>query len=228
MCGITSRRNAEKLILEGRVKINGKTINDLGTKIDENNDTVSIDNKNIEAVKNFTYIMLNKPKGCVCSLNDEKGRKTIFNYLGDLKNKRLFPVGRLDYDTEGLIIVTNDGELSYKLTHPSNEIPKTYIVKVEGKVEESELAKLRKGIFLDGMKLHNCKIKLIEFLNNISRYEITIYEGRNREIHRMFESIGKEIIFLKRVAVGEMRLGGLSRGTYRYLTDGEIEYLKRY
>jgi len=143
---------------------------------------------------------------------------------------RLYPVGRLDYDTEGLILLTNDGSLAYKLTHPSQDIPKTYIVKVEGTVPENDLATLRNGIELDGIRLHKSKIKFLkmEDEDTLSRFEITIYEGRNRQVRRMFETIGKEVVFLKRVSVGDLKLGGLGRGLWRYLTDKEIELLKTY
>jgi pseudouridine synthase len=226
--GIASRRASEQLILDGKVKVNNKTVTDLATDIDERNDTVTIEGKKIQPIAKQVYIMLNKPKGCVCTVKDDKDRKTVMDYLGDLKDKRLFPIGRLDYDTEGLLLITNDGDLSHKLTHPSNEIPKTYVAKVEGEVSQSDLAALRNGIVLDGKKLSRSKIKLLENTGNIYRYEVTIFEGKNRQVHRMFESVGKTVVFLKRVAVGDLRLGGLTRGTYRYLTDREIDYLKRY
>ncbi len=227
-CGIASRRASEQFILDGKVKVNNKIVKDLATVIDEYNDTVIVEGQKIQPITKQVYIMLNKPKGCVCTVKDDKDRKTVMDYLGDLKEKRLFPVGRLDYDTEGLILITNDGDLSHKLTHPSNEIPKTYVAKVEGEVQQSDLATLRNGIILDGKKLGRSKIKLIETIDNIYRYEVTIYEGKNRQVHRMFESVGKTVIFLKRVAVGDLRLGGLTRGTYRYLLEREIEYLKKY
>lgn len=227
-CGIASRRASEQYILDGKVKVNNKTVTDLATDIDEFNDTVTVEGQKIQPAARQIYIMLNKPKGCVCTVKDDKDRKTVMDYLGDLTDKRLFPVGRLDYDTEGLILMTNDGDLSHKLTHPSNEIPKTYVAKVEGEVPQSDLATLRNGIILDGKKLGRSKIKLLESVDNIYRYEVTIFEGKNRQVHRMFESVGKTVIFLKRVAVGDLRLGGLTRGTYRYLTEREIEYLKKY
>ncbi len=171
--------------------------------------------------------MMYKPKGCVCTLKDEKGRKTVLDYLGDFEGKRIFPVGRLDYDTEGLLLLTNDGDFSNRLMQPSSEIPKTYIAKVEGEIPESDLARLRKGVTIDGVKLNRCKIKVLGVENNISRLEITIYEGKNREIHKMFETIGKEIIFLKRVKIGDLKLGGLARGSYRYLTNKELNLLKK-
>ena len=223
--GVTSRRNADKLVTEGRVKVNGKTVTELGFDVNENNDTVSVDGKKIALINKYTYIMMYKPKGCVCSANDECGRKTVFDYVD--VDKRLFTVGRLDYDSEGLILLTNDGALAQYITHPGNEIPKSYLVKVEGDIPEVDLARLRKGVKLDdGSLTARAKVRLKEIAGNVYSYDVTIFEGKNREIRRMFEAIGKEVIFLKRVAVGDLRLGGLSRGTYRYLTDKEIDYLK--
>ena len=223
--GVTSRRNADKLVTEGRVKVNGKIVTELGFDVNENNDTVSVDGKKIALINKYTYIMMYKPKGCVCSANDECGRKTVFDYV-DI-DKRLFTVGRLDYDSEGLLLLTNDGALAQYITHPGNEIPKSYLVKVEGDIPEADLARLRKGVKLDdGSLTARAKVRLKEMAGDVYSYDVTIFEGKNREIRRMFEAIGKEVIFLKRVAVGDLRLGGLSRGTYRYLTDKEIDYLK--
>lgn len=227
LCGIASRRAAEQLILDSKVKVNNKVVTQLATDIDEENDTVTIDGNKIAPISRMIYAMLNKPKGCICTVKDDLGRKTIMDYLPGLREKRVFPIGRLDYDTEGLLLITNDGELSNKLTHPSHEIPKTYIAKIEGEVPQNDLATIRNGVVLDGRKLHRSKVKLLEVKDNIYRYEVTIYEGRNRQVHRMFESVGKEVIFLKRVAVGELRLGGLSRGAFRYLTEIEINKLKK-
>lgn len=224
-CGVASRRGADGLIEEGRIKVNGKSVTQPGTVIDEDNDTVLLDGKKIERVRRSIYLMLNKPKGCVSTVKDDKGRKTVLDYI-DIKDKRLFPIGRLDYDSEGLLLLTNDGDLAFKLTHPSHDIPKTYIAKVEGEVPECDLAVLRKGIVLDGIQTHRAKIKLLEYTEGISRLEVTIYEGRNRQVRRMFESIGKQVVFLKRTGIGDLRLGGLSRGTYRYLTEKEIQLLK--
>jgi pseudouridine synthase len=223
-CGLGSRRGVEQLIKDNKVKVNKKPVTSLSTDINVENDTVTVDDKAVEPVNSFTYIMFYKPKGCICSASDEKGRKTIYDYI-DI-DKRIFNVGRLDYDTEGLLLMTNDGDLSNKLTHPSSEIPKTYLVKVEGQVDEPDLALLRKGVMIDGVKTHGAKIKLKEFKDNISSYLVTIYEGKNREIHKMFETIGKEVIFIKRIAIGDLKLGGLARGAYRYLNENEIFYLK--
>ncbi|MCI5791165.1 MAG: rRNA pseudouridine synthase [Clostridiales bacterium] len=226
-CGICSRRAAEELILDGKVKVNGKVVKELATEIDEYNDTVTLDGRKITLVSRYIYIMFNKPKGCVCTVKDDKGRKTIMDYLESFSDKRIFPIGRLDYDTEGLLLLTNDGDLANRLTQPISEVPKTYIAKVEGEIAESDLARLRNGIVLDGVKLRRCKIKLLGTEDNVSRYEVTIFEGKNRQIHRMFESIGKEVVFLKRIKIGDVKLGGLGRGANRYLTEKELASLNR-
>lgn len=223
--GICSRRAAEELVTSGKVKINGKPVTALATDVDEENDTVTVDGQKISLVTKLIYIMLYKPKGCICSLSDEKGRKTVFDYLEDFQNKRIFPIGRLDYDTEGLLLLTNDGALSNKLTQPINEISKTYVAKIEGEIEESDLARLRNGVTVDGVKLRRCKIKVLDRNEKFTRLEITIYEGKNREIHKMFETVGKTVAFLKRIKIGDLKLDGLSRGAYRYLTPKEVAYL---
>ena len=188
--GVTSRRNADKLVTEGRVKVNGKIVTELGFDVNENNDTVSVDGKKIALINKYTYIMMYKPKGCVCSANDECGRKTVFDYV-DI-DKRLFTVGRLDYDSEGLLLLTNDGALAQYITHPGNEIPKSYLVKVEGDIPEADLARLRKGVKLDdGSLTARAKVRLKEIAGNVYSYDVTIFEGKNREIRRMFEAIGK-------------------------------------
>jgi len=226
-CGVASRRESEKLILEGRVKINGKLVKELSTQVNEERDHVTVDGNAVTPVNEYSYIMMYKPKGCVTTLKDEKGRKTVFSYLEDLNIPHLVPVGRLDYDTEGLLLLTNDGELVHALTHPSHEVEKTYLVRVEGEVPEHKLAQLRKGVMVDGQITAKARVKLVEFKDGISKLEVTIHEGRNRQIRKMFEAVEREVIFLKRISVGRVRLGGLSRGSYRYLNDKEIDYLKR-
>ena len=226
-CGVCSRRAADELITSGKVKVNNKVVTVLGTEIDEYNDTVIVDGKKIALQTRNIYIMFHKPKGCVCTLKDDKGRKTVMDYLTEFPDKRIFPVGRLDYDTEGLLILTNDGDFANHLTQPLGEVPKTYVAKVNASIPESDLARLRNGIVLDGVKLRRCKIKFLDEEEGKARYEVTIYEGKNRQIHRMFESIGKEVEFLKRIKIGELKLGGLGRGAYRYLTDKEVAALKK-
>lgn len=221
--GIASRRGADNLILEGVVKINGK-IAKLGDEVDTSKDHVSVNDKNVNTVKKYDYYIMNKPKGYVCTVKDDKGRKTVLDLL-PVKNKRIFPVGRLDYDTEGLLILTNDGDLTYKLTHPKNEIPKTYLVKTEKPISEQEVVKLRQGVIIDGVKTKKCLVKVIETDKTSSKLHITITEGRNRQIRKMFEAVGHSVDFLKRIKIGDFTLKGLNRGEVRKLSDYEINYL---
>lgn len=226
-CGIASRRNCETLVTAGRVKVNGKTVTMLATDVDPEFDLVSVDEKPVKPIARHLYLALNKPKGYVCTTNDEFGRKTVMDFFeGKYPGKRIFPVGRLDYDTEGLLILTTDGDLSNRLMHPRNEIPKTYVAKIEGEIAESDLNKLRQGVILDGVKTKKCKVSLLGTENNVSRVEVVITEGRNRQVRRMFESINRDVIFLKRTAIGDIKLGGLYRGNFRELKENEIEYLK--
>lgn len=223
--GIASRRGADQIIADGRVKVNGKVVSELGAKVNIYNDTIMVDDIICKQNKKCVVIMFNKPKGCVTTTSDEKGRKTIFDYI-DITSPRLFPIGRLDYDSEGLLLLTNDGDLANRISHPSFEITKTYLVKVKGEMPEHKLAQLRKGVMVDGSLTKRSKVKLLEYKDGISRLEVTISEGRNRQVRKMFEAVEREVIFLKRVAVGDLRLGGLSRGGYRYLNEFELEYLK--
>ncbi len=223
-CGLSSRRKCELFVKDGRVKINGKIITELSTDV-RDGDIVTVDDNKVNPIKKHIYIMLNKPKGYICSSSDEHGRKTVLDLIKD-HDERIFPVGRLDYDSEGLLILTTDGDLANRITHPRNEIPKTYIAKVEGAVDDEAINKLRNGIILDGEKTKKCRIKLLEFKNGMSRFEVVISEGRNRQVRRMFESINKEVVFLKRVAIGDLKLSGLNRGEYRDLYPEEINYLK--
>ena len=223
--GVASRRGADRMIEEGRVKINGRKVTELGTDVNENNDTVTVDGVKIKPVSRRVYIMLNKPKGCITAVKDDRGRKTVMDYV-ECGDKRVFPVGRLDYDSEGLVLLTNDGDLSYKLTNSAMNIPKKYIVKTEGEITESMLKELENGVLLDDKPTKPAKARVLDFENGISRAEITITEGRNRQVRRMFEAVGLNVIFLKRVELGGLRLGGLARGKSRYLTQKEITALK--
>ena len=207
------------------MKVNGKVVTALGGSIETSNDTVMVDGIKIVPVSKFTYIMLYKPKGCITSAYDEKGRKTVYDYI-DVQVPHLVPVGRLDYDTEGLLLMTNDGELVNRLAHPSGEVPKTYLVRAEGQFPEHILAKLRKGVEIDGVLTKRSKVKLLEQGEKEAKLTITITEGRNRQVRRMFEAVERNVVFLKRVAIGELKLGGLARGGWRYLHDDEVEYLK--
>lgn len=226
-CGAASRRGADELIASGRVRVNSIVVTELGKMVETDNDTVTLDGKKVEPVSKMTYIMLYKPKGCITSLRDEKGRKTVYDYL-DVEVPHLVPVGRLDYDTEGLLLLTNDGELVNRLAHPSGEVPKSYLVRAEGEFPEHVLAKLRKGVEIDGVKTKRSKVKLLEQGEKEAKLLVTITEGRNRQVRRMFEAVERNVVFLKRVAIGDLRLGGLARGAWRYLREEEVEYLKRF
>lgn len=220
--GVCSRRAADEMIKNGEVKINGKTAN-LGDDV-VLGDNVSVNGRKINTVKKYDYYIMNKPKGYVTTVKDDKGRKTVMDLLPN-NAKRLFPVGRLDYDTEGLLILTNDGELTFKLTHPKNEIPKTYLVKTERPILDDDLNKLRSGVVIDGVRTKKCNVRLIEQNKNFSKMNITITEGRNRQIRKMIESVGNNVDFLKRTKIGELTISGLDRGEVRALSPSEIDYL---
>ena len=225
--GVASRRNADQMIKDGRVSVNGKKSTECGLDINPENDTVFVDGVKITPVRRYTYIMFNKPKGCITTAQDEFGRKTIYDYLEQYAGKGLFPVGRLDYDSEGLLLLTNDGALAQVLTHPSYGISKTYLVKIEGNISDDELKKIRNGIKgKDGVKYAPAKVYLKEVTPTFTRLEITITEGKNREVRNIFEAVGKNVVFLCRRKIAELSLGGLTRGTARYLTPKEIAYLK--
>jgi len=225
--GIASRREAEKLITAGRVSVNGVVQRELGTKVDPERDIVAVDGKPIAAEKKV-YILLNKPKGIVTTCADPQGRKTVLDLLGEVP-ARIYPVGRLDYNTEGLLLLTNDGELAHALTHPSRQIDKTYIAKVKGIPAEEKLDLLRMGIKLEDGLTAPAKVNVVDVdrEKNVTTLEITIHEGKNRQIRRMCDAIGHPIKNLKRVRFAFLTLEGLRRGQFRYLSYGEVQKLKR-
>lgn len=219
--GIASRRECDELIKNGKITVNGKRAT-LGIDVGET-DEVKV-NGNTVAVKKNEYYILNKPKGYICSVSDDKGRKTVMDLMPENVG-RIYPVGRLDYDSEGLLILTTDGELAQHLTHPSNEVPKTYLVRIEGTLSENELNPIRSGIEIDGYVTKKCKAHVVETNKAYTKVHVTLKEGKNREIRKMFASIGKEVTFLKRIKVGELSLRGLDRGAYRKLDKQEVAYL---
>lgn len=222
--GVASRRHADEMIAADRVTINGIIAN-LGANV-EDGDVVCLDGQIIsDAEKQAEYYLMNKPKGVVCTVSDDRGRKTVMDLLPEGIG-RVFPVGRLDYATEGLLILTNDGDLAFRLTHPTAEIPKTYMAKIEGTLTEKELNPIRSGVELDGVLTKKCKAHIVETNKAYTKVHVTITEGRNRQVRRMFETIGKNIEFLKRVSIGQLKLKGLDRGEIRPLTEMEIAYLK--
>ena len=222
-CGDASRRKSEELIKQGKVKVNGKVVNELGFKVDIG-DEVSVDDVVISREEK-EYYLLYKPEKVICSVRDEKGRTTVVDLI-DTKSK-IFPVGRLDYDTSGLLLLTNDGELTNKLTHPSGSIQKTYYAKVEGIVTDKEFNELRKGVILDGVKTKraNGKVKKIDKKNNKSYVELIITEGRNHQVKNMFDTIGHKVLKLKRTNYAFLTLNGMSIGEYRKLSIKEVKQL---
>ena len=221
-CGVGSRRECDRLITDGVVVVNGKKAT-LGMEVSES-DQISVNGKRVGDKQKNYYLMLHKPKGYVTTVKDDLGRKTVMDLI-DVK-ARLYPVGRLDYDTEGLLILTNDGDLANRLTHPRNEVNKTYICRISGVLSDKERLQLERGVLIDGVKTAPARVRILKQDQHHTRCEVTIHEGRNRQVKKMFEAVGKEVEFLKRVAVGDLRLGGLKRGEYRFLNDYEVEYLK--
>lgn len=307
--GVASRRKSEELVLSGRIKVNGKVEKNLATDI-RRSDIVTLDDNKIEIKQGQVYLLMHKPKGYICTNSDDKGRKTVMDLLQPKYSRdRLFAVGRLDYDTEGLLLLTNDGDMANRLMHPRFEVPKTYVAKIEGEISADELKKLSNGIMLDGTLTKKCKVRLLgvdnepvdnyrehgngnrsfdknnpnnrndrqnnfnnrdKFNNSrdkfgrsrqgnnfsnanaqdrnfkqdrnnngnqnsdhprknaiISKIEIVIVEGRNRQVRRMFEAINRQVIFLKRTQIGEISLGGLTRGTTRELRPDELKFLSK-
>ena len=222
--GYTSRRKAEELIAEGHVTVNGKMINTLGFKV-KGNDIIAIDGNIISKNNIKEYYLLNKPREVICSASDDKGRKTVVDFIKT--DARIYPVGRLDYDTTGLIILTNDGELANILMHPKNNIYKTYIAKINGILNEEDFKKLRKGIIIENRKLliDNFKVKKIDNIKNNSLVEITIHEGRNHIIRKLFEKLGYDVMKLTRSKLAFLNINDLKSGEYRELSLKEVKEL---
>ena len=221
--GIASRRKVEEFILKGKVKVNGKVVKDLSTDI-KDTDIVYFENRAVKVSNKFVYYKLNKPKGYVTTVTDDKDRKTVMDLMRAV-HTRVYPVGRLDYDTEGLLILTNDGDITNILTKPNSEVKKTYVAHIESSITKEEIKTLTNGVEIDGYKTKPCSIEPIEIGEKLSKLKITITEGKNRQIRKMFESVGKNVIFLRRTQIGEIRLGGMSRGEYTELNAKELRYL---
>ena len=223
-CGVASRRKCEDIIKEGRVTLNGKVVDSLGVSVNEKKDVVAVDGVEVSLPSEFVYLKFNKPKGYACTQSDERGRKTIFDLVKS--DVRLFNVGRLDYDTEGLIFLTNDGDFANMVTHPKYHCEKEYVVTVEGQMKESELAVLRKGVVVDGERMPEAKVRFLGFDGNFTKVSVVIDEGQNHQVRRMFDAIGKSIKLLKRVRIGKVLLGGLYRGKTKPMTQDEIDFFK--
>ena len=222
--GLGSRRKVEEYILNGQVKVNGKITKDLSTDVKET-DNVQFNSKPIRVSSNYVYYKLHKPKGYVTTVSDDKERKTVMDLLRGV-HARVYPVGRLDYDTEGLLLFTNDGEITNLLTKPNSEVEKTYTVHIEGDLSKEDIEKLSTGVDIGGYTTKPCRVQVMGTQKGITKVKITISEGKNRQIRKMFESIVKTIILLRRTQIGDIVLGGLSRGEYAPLNAKELKYLK--
>ncbi len=221
--GITSRRKAEELILNGKVTVNGEKVITLGTKVKETDD-IEVNGVKINK-EDKVYYLLNKPREVICAVSDDKGRKTVIDLIKD--NRRIYPVGRLDYDTTGALILTNDGEFANLLMHPKNEIDKCYIAKIDGMLSPKEMMTLKTGVMIDNIKTKRARVKVrkTDESTNTSIVEITIHEGKNHQVKRMFESVGHEVLKLKRERVAFLDLTGLKSGEYRKLNHKEVTTL---
>ena len=223
--GLASRRKCEEFVLSGRVEINGKVETNLAFDVAENME-VKVDGKIVKAPEKFTYLMMHKPKGYLTTVSDDRNRKTVMELL-PVEFKHLMPVGRLDYNSEGLLLFTNDGDTAQKIMRPAREVVKTYSVKVEGEVVDSHAREMQKGVeLIDGTKFKKCVVKIQEIKDRKTKLEVSITEGKNREIRKIFDHFGYNVIFLKRISIGTIKLGGLTRGTCRLLKPSEIMYLK--
>lgn len=227
-CGIASRRKAEALIVENRVKVNGKIVNELSFQINEAEDKVEVDGKAIGLEEELVYIMLNKPEGYVTTVKDQFDRKSVIDLVKGV-GARVYPIGRLDYETSGLLLLTNDGDLTYKLTHPKHEVDKTYVATVKGIPNESEINNFEKGLYIEDYKTAPAKIKIVKknIEKNYAVCEIKIHEGRNRQVRKMCRAINHPVMNLRRKAMGKIVLKDVEIGQYRYLTNDEVNYLKK-
>lgn len=222
--GYTSRRKAEELILAGKVKLNGEVVRELGIKASEN-DAILIEDKPLKRSSNKVYFLLNKPRGVISSVSDESGRKTVVDFINT--SERIYPVGRLDYDTTGLIILTNDGELANKLMHPKNEVLKTYVAKIEGLLDKDSIERLKKGIVIEGRKtkIYRFKIRKKDIVKHTTLVEISIVEGRNHIVKKIFDTLNCPVIKLSRISYDFLNLDGLKSGEYRELSLKEVKKL---
>ena len=226
MCGVAARRKCEELIREGRVSVNGQLVTEMGTQVMPG-DTVRLDDQILSLEERKVVILYHKPAGEVTTVTDDKGRETVMDRFRELP-WRLFPVGRLDYDTEGLLLLTNDGELAQSLTHPSKEVDKSYLARVTGTLTEEEAGRLRRGVMMeaDDRRTWPAKVRILRTGDIWSEALITIHEGRNRQVRRMIEAVGHRVVRLRRVRFGSVSLGDLKRGDWRELTTEEIHKLK--
>jgi pseudouridine synthase len=224
--GITSRRKAEELIVQGRVSVNGQVVSELGSKADPARDRIAVDGKPLKRSRRRLYLLLNKPPGYVSTVSDPQHRPTVISLVRNVRD-RVYPVGRLDFHSSGLMLLTNDGELANFLMSPKSGVPRTYQVKLEGQAAEADIKKLETGIVLDGRRTAPCQIRLLAS-DEKPWYEITLVEGRYHQVRRMFERIGQEVLKLKRVRIAFLTDQGLERGRFRELTPAEVERLRKW
>lgn len=222
--GIASRRKCEELISQGRVQVNGRVVTEPGTKV-EGTEEIKVDGKQIVPEHKKVYILLNKPVGYISSVKDQFSRKTVID-LVDTVRERIYPVGRLDYDTSGLIILTNDGEFANMLMHPRHEVQKVYRAVVKGRLNEQDTEKLQNGVDIGGYTTAPAKITVRQAFSDRSIVDIQIHEGKNRQVRRMFDAVNHPVLQLKRIAIGDLTVGGLEEGQWRYLSKDEVEALK--
>ncbi|SLM48658.1 Ribosomal large subunit pseudouridine synthase B [Nitrospira japonica] len=223
--GLASRRKSEALISAGRVTVNGKVVTELGTKVDPGRDHVKVDGKHLSAAQPFVYLLLHKPKNVMSTLDDPGGRTTVKDYLHGV-SVRVFPVGRLDFDSEGLMLLTNNGDLSQALLHPRYHVPKTYLIKIKGVATDDEIVQLERGVKLEDGMTSPAIVKKIKKAEQNSWLEVTIREGRKHQVRRMLETVGHRVIKLMRVKMGPLALGDLAPGEFRFLTDREANALR--
>lgn len=228
-CGITSRRKAEGLIAQGRVTVDGVRTTEMGTRVNPTLQEICLDGKPVRQRDKLIYVLLNKPQGYVTTLSDPQGRPIVTSLLHGI-NVRLFPVGRLDFDTEGALILTNDGELSQKIQHPSHEVPKTYEAQVQRRPSTQALRQLERGILLEGRMTAPAQLSVLSSNSSTSRIRITIHEGRKRQVRKMFQAIGHPVLHLRRIAYGGLLLQGLPLGQFRFLTAEDLKkiFIKKY
>ena len=224
--GVASRRSAEKLIAAGRVRVNGDVVTEMGVQINPAAPEVEVDGKPVELAAKKIYIVLNKPTGYITTVSDDRGRKTVMDLVADIPH-RIYPVGRLDYDTEGLLFMTNDGDFTYTLTHPKHEVEKTYLAHVSGNVSMEIIESLRNGIDLEGVKTSPATVEIKGATQHGTKIEITICEGRNRQVRNMFEAVGLSVNKLRRTREGGVAIGKIALGKWRILSESEVNLLKK-
>ncbi|MBQ9008823.1 MAG: rRNA pseudouridine synthase [Clostridia bacterium] len=225
MCGVAARRKCEELIAEGRVSVNGVVRDVPGTTVEEG-DVVTLDGQVIRPEEHRVVILYHKPAGEVCTVSDDRDRETVMDHFRDLP-ERVYPIGRLDYDTEGVLLLTNDGELAQKLTHPSSEVDKVYLARVSGRLSPEEVRRLRTGVLMEGEERMTwpARVRIVREGDIYSDVIVIIHEGRNRQVRRMIAAVGHQVVMLRRVRFGPIDLGSLQRGPWRYLTEEEVEKL---